>query len=82
MSYVVANGSVVTAEGILPGARLSLHGDRIATLDRPAAHERVDLDLDGGWLVPGFIDTQVLSLIHIWMCIRDSAWRVEDKGRL
>ena len=60
MSVVdVFNGRIVTPAGILNGATIHRDGDRIAAilpLDRSHADA---IDLDGGWLVPGFIDTQV-----------------------
>ena len=51
------NGHVVTPAGVLANATLSVGGGRIAAVSDEAATETVDLD--GGWLVPGFIDTQV-----------------------
>lgn len=51
------NGHVVTPAGVLANATLSVEGGRIAAVSDEAATETVDLD--GGWLVPGFIDTQV-----------------------
>jgi len=51
------NGHVVTPAGVLANATLSIEGGRIAAVSDDAATETVDLD--GGWLVPGFIDTQV-----------------------
>lgn len=57
------NGTVVTRDALLNGATITVDGDRIAAIDAldgtPSdAIDRV-VDLDGGWLVPGFVDTQV-----------------------
>lgn len=54
------NGSVVTPAGTLAGATIAVSDDRIVSIE--ALAERPDgdvVDLAGGWLVPGFIDTQV-----------------------
>ena len=54
-----ANGTVLSADGPLDGAVITVNGDRItaiAPLDSAAGEV---VDLHGGWLVPGFIDTQV-----------------------
>ncbi|MEK9210337.1 N-acetylglucosamine-6-phosphate deacetylase [Sphingomonas sp. 2378] len=56
------NGHVATADGVLPGAEIVVQGDRIASI---GAVEGVGqnggdtIDLNGGWVVPGYIDTQV-----------------------
>ncbi len=54
------NGSVATPGGVLDGAMVVLAGDRIATIEAGGGGP-VDrtIDLDGGWLMPGFVDTQV-----------------------
>ncbi len=56
------NGRVATAASVLPG--VTLHVDargRIAAIAAPATAVDVDetIDLDGGWLVAGFVDTQI-----------------------
>jgi N-acetylglucosamine-6-phosphate deacetylase len=57
MSRMVLTGAqVVTPEGPLEGA-VSIAGGRIDSVG--AAGEGEILDLGGGWLLPGFIDTQV-----------------------
>jgi N-acetylglucosamine-6-phosphate deacetylase len=49
---------IVTPDGIVEGAALTIDGDRIAGLGAvPTGAEAIELD--GGWLLPGFIDTQV-----------------------
>ncbi len=58
MKLRVANGRIASREGVLHGATIEVGGDRITAL-RPGMEFGADLDLDGGWLLPGFIDTQV-----------------------
>ncbi|PCG13548.1 N-acetylglucosamine-6-phosphate deacetylase [Sphingomonas adhaesiva] len=56
-----ANGHVVTPGGTLPGAAITIGADgRIAAI-APLARDAVAgaIDLAGGWIMPGFIDTQV-----------------------
>lgn len=50
-------GRVVTPEATLDGAAIAVTGDRIAAI--APADPRAAIDLDGGWLLPGFVDTQV-----------------------
>ena len=53
------NGQVVVADQIWRGAEIVVTGDRIASI-RPLDDAAGDaIDLDGGWIMPGFIDTQV-----------------------
>jgi N-acetylglucosamine-6-phosphate deacetylase len=53
------NGHVVVADTVWRGAEIVVSGERIAAI-RPLDGEAGDaVDLDGGWLMPGFIDTQV-----------------------
>lgn len=54
-----ANGRVVTAAGTLDGATFTLTGGRIAAIDAAAPAAEREIDLAGGWVVPGFIDVQV-----------------------
>lgn len=54
-----ANGRVVTAAGTLDGATFTLAGGRIAAIDAAAPAAEREIDLAGGWVVPGFIDVQV-----------------------
>jgi N-acetylglucosamine-6-phosphate deacetylase len=58
MRLRVANGGVVAGRAVLPAATIDVVDGRIAVID-PGISGRPDIDLDGGWLVPGFIDTQV-----------------------
>lgn len=54
-----ANGRVVTAAGTLDGATFTLTGGGIAAIDAAAPAAEREIDLAGGWVVPGFIDVQV-----------------------
>ncbi|KQS04701.1 N-acetylglucosamine-6-phosphate deacetylase [Sphingomonas sp. Leaf357] len=54
-----SNGTVLTADGALDGATITLEDDRIAAIAPLAGFNGDAIDLDGGWLVPGFVDTQV-----------------------
>lgn len=54
------NGHIVTPGGVLRDATITVADGRIAALDRGGDGAADDMiDLDGGWLMPGFIDTQV-----------------------
>lgn len=54
-----ANGHVVVAGEVWRGAEIVVTGTRIAAI-RPLDGDAQDaIDLDGGWVMPGFIDTQV-----------------------
>ncbi|KRA64366.1 N-acetylglucosamine-6-phosphate deacetylase [Caulobacter sp. Root656] len=61
MQSVLVNGRILTPQGIVDGKAVVIRDGRIAALldhaDTPADAARHDLD--GGLLVPGFIDTQV-----------------------
>jgi len=61
MRAVLVNGRILTADGVLEGKGLVIRGGRIAAIlerhDVPSGAALVDLE--GGTLVPGFIDTQV-----------------------
>jgi N-acetylglucosamine-6-phosphate deacetylase len=65
MQSVLVNGRILTPEGIVDGKAVAIRGGRIDgvinSADRPGVlGAGVTLhDLDGGLLVPGFIDTQV-----------------------
>jgi len=61
MSEVVrfANGHVVVADDVWRGAEIVVTGDAIAAI-RPLDADAADaIDLAGGWVMPGFVDTQV-----------------------
>ena len=53
----LANARIVTPNGVVRGS-LSMSADRIVSVGSQAAAPNA-LDLSGGWLLPGFIDTQV-----------------------
>jgi N-acetylglucosamine-6-phosphate deacetylase len=61
MQAVLVNGRVLTETGVVAGKCVVVEDGRVAaildTADAPAGATR--RDLDGGLLVPGFIDTQV-----------------------
>ena len=61
MQSVLVNGRILTPEGIVDGKAVTIRDGRIAALLAPAdtPAEAARHDLDGGLLVPGFIDTQV-----------------------
>lgn len=55
------NGHVPANDRIVPGARLEIEAGRLLAVtpaDRAVDGDEL-IDLDGGWLLPGFIDTQV-----------------------
>jgi N-acetylglucosamine-6-phosphate deacetylase len=52
------NGRVVTPTAILEGAEIEMDGGRITAIHPLTATDGA-IDLNGGWVVPGFIDTQV-----------------------
>lgn len=51
-----SNGSVLTPHGFSSGG-LTFEGDRILSVNAPISGDMIDLN--GGYLLPGFIDTQV-----------------------
>jgi N-acetylglucosamine-6-phosphate deacetylase len=57
MTEILINGRVLTPRG-LEAASVVIEGDRIAEVRTPRAGEP-GVDLAGGYLLPGFIDTQV-----------------------
>ncbi|MCR5871188.1 N-acetylglucosamine-6-phosphate deacetylase [Sphingomonas sp. J344] len=56
----IQNGSVATPGQVLESADIAVAGERIAAIG-PVGSSRADatIDLNGGWLLPGFIDCQV-----------------------
>jgi len=52
-------GSVVVGADVWPGIALSVADGRIVAATRLAADATGGTDLAGGWLMPGFVDTQV-----------------------
>ncbi|KTF68604.1 N-acetylglucosamine-6-phosphate deacetylase [Sphingomonas sp. HT-1] len=57
-SFRFVNGHIVTAAGTLPEAVIAVDQGRITGLSKEGAGTET-IDLDGGWIVPGFIDVQV-----------------------
>lgn len=53
-----ANGRVVTGAGVLEGAEIHVDGGRINRIG-PFEQPGDEIDLAGGWIMPGFIDVQV-----------------------
>lgn len=60
MRIRLGNGRVVTPQGVLEGADVTVASGIIMALARPGGGgaDR-EINLGGGWLLPGFIDTQV-----------------------
>ncbi|MES2442126.1 MAG: N-acetylglucosamine-6-phosphate deacetylase [Pseudomonadota bacterium] len=58
MRLRVGNGGIVAGRAVFPAATIEIVDGRIVAIDAGIAGAP-DVDLDGGWLVPGFIDTQV-----------------------
>jgi N-acetylglucosamine-6-phosphate deacetylase len=52
------NGRIAAASGVLDGAEIRVEQGRIAAI-KPLTNTSGALDLAGGWVLPGFIDTQV-----------------------
>ena len=60
MRTVLINGRVLTGDGLRDDVAVVLDGDRIAdVVDTASALDAERVDLGGGTLLPGFIDTQV-----------------------
>lgn len=55
--YRFVNGQIVTPAAILTEATVTVEGGRIVGIDEREGDAEV-IDLGGGWIVPGFIDTQ------------------------
>ncbi len=53
------NGAIVAQNTLLNGATITIEGDRIVAITALDGTTSEAIDLRGGWLVPGFIDTQV-----------------------
>jgi N-acetylglucosamine-6-phosphate deacetylase len=56
-SFSFVNGHIVTAHGVRDAATIEVADTRIVALHDHAGPGAIDLD--GGWLMPGFVDTQV-----------------------
>lgn len=59
MTLVVRNGHVLAGDAVLPGARLRVEDGHIASISAATGPSDAVIDLEGGWLLPGFIDAQV-----------------------
>lgn len=57
----LVGANIVLADIVIEGQAVLIHDDRIVGVVTPQAipHDCVVHDLGGGWLLPGFIDTQV-----------------------
>lgn len=55
----LSNGHIVAADRVIDEAAFVIANDRIVEIRTSADRADLVIDLDGGWLVPGFIDTQV-----------------------
>lgn len=53
------NGHVVVADAVWPGAAITIADGRIVAIEPCEAGAAGAIDLEGGWLMPGFVDTQV-----------------------
>ncbi|RZM00804.1 MAG: N-acetylglucosamine-6-phosphate deacetylase, partial [Sphingomonas sp.] len=60
-TFRFSNGHIVTPAAVLTDATLVVEDGRIVSLDAaPAKGTAAEtIDLDGGWIMPGFVDTQV-----------------------
>ncbi len=60
-TYRFSNGHIAASTGVLHEATIVVEDGRIAQIGDTASGHAVDhaIDLDGGWLMPGFVDTQV-----------------------
>ena len=58
-AFRFTNGHVVVADAVWRGAEIVVTGGRIAAIRPLDAQAQDAIDLDGGWVMPGFIDTQV-----------------------
>lgn len=56
----VINGRIVTPPGVIASASIEVDAGTIASIETGSGRRADEvIDLDGGWLLPGFIDTQV-----------------------
>ena len=58
MKLHIANGHIVTGSAVLDAATIEIHDGSITRIDA-GRHALPDIDLNGGWFLPGFIDVQV-----------------------
>jgi N-acetylglucosamine-6-phosphate deacetylase len=59
MAVALVNGHVLLPEGLRDDVCVVIRDDRIAAVSSEAPADAERIDLDGGLLLPGFIDTQV-----------------------
>lgn len=55
----ITNGTIIAGDALLRLADIHVKDGRISRISEPENTERPTIDLEGGWLMPGFIDTQV-----------------------
>ena len=55
----ISGGAVVAADGVVTDGHVAVDGGRIAAVGAGAGGGPADIDADGGWIVPGFIDVQI-----------------------
>lgn len=56
----IVNGRIVTPDAVIGNASIELEGERIVGIGGPSGRPaNSTIDLDSGWLLPGFIDIQV-----------------------
>ncbi len=53
------NGHIVTPDGVSSAATIAVENELIASITPEADGGNGAVDLDGGWVMPGFVDTQV-----------------------
>ncbi|PTQ65394.1 N-acetylglucosamine 6-phosphate deacetylase [Sphingomonas sp. PP-CE-3G-477] len=60
-TYRFSNGHIAASTGVLHEATIVVEDGRITQIGDATSDQAVDhaIDLDGGWLMPGFVDTQV-----------------------
>ena len=60
-TFRFSNGHIVTPAAVLTDATMVVEDGRIVSLDAAPVADTVaeTIDLDGGWIMPGFVDTQV-----------------------
>lgn len=58
MKLHISNGHIVVGSSVLDAAAIEIHDGTITRIDA-GAHASPDIDLNGGWFLPGFIDVQV-----------------------
>lgn len=59
MTTLLANARVVTPDGVLDRGSVAVDGDRIEAVRRGGEAPTGALNLEGCWLVPGFVDVHV-----------------------